>query len=382
MIKNGITRRNFISKTTAGFAGAAVPSGLAPGLAGGGDKKELTANVRYPAGSFASEVKRLPPEEIYDFHKRLSTGPVHLPNRNRKLQPVENEMHIPDDGWKIFRIKGKSIVTDNAVDDFRDYLEVSQNVKVEAEGLESLDGWKDLKNCIVVGTREQLPGCGARLKASKDYELKVAQDQVVVCGYDDLGAMHGLYNLEARMNLREAPYLPLNLNTVRHSLFDRRIVFSWMGWMEFQDPLLCHLAHDGFDGIYAGALTNPNGDRTTAESSTDFYARILFKVRLQDPAIIRDLINRAAKYGIKVYTPICWQYLGTREDEEGLRRLVREIVKQFPDIKGYILLTEGFWYDGWRSTKDDEWISNWSKAIGIVEEECHKAVRLLVWLVH
>ena len=190
------------------------------------------------------------------------------------------------------------------------------------------------------------------------------------------------------MNMREAPFLPKDLKVVRHSLYDTRMVLSWMGWMEFPDRLLSHLAHDGFDGIFASVYANPNGDRTTAETSTDFYARLLYNVRPQNPERIRDLINRASKYGIKVYTPIIWQYTATKESEEGLRKLVRDIVKEFPDIKGYILLTEGFWYKKWGGGHGAdkeyirEWARNWCSAVGIVEEECHKidpTIDILPW---
>ena len=190
------------------------------------------------------------------------------------------------------------------------------------------------------------------------------------------------------MNLRETPFLPKNLNTVRHSLYETRMVLSWMGWMEFPDRFLSHLAHDGFDGIYASVYANPNGDRTTAENSTDFYARSLFTVRMQDPKRMRDLVDRASKFGIKVYTPICYQYVGTKESEEGLRKLVKDIVKELPDIKGYVLLTEGFWYKKWGGGHGagkeyiQEWARNWCKAVGIVEEECHKidsSIEILPW---
>ena len=190
------------------------------------------------------------------------------------------------------------------------------------------------------------------------------------------------------MNLREAPFLPANLKTVRHSLYDTRMVLSWMGWMEFPDQLLSHLAHDGYDGIFASVYANPNGDRTTAESSTEFYARLLYRVRQQDPEKIHDLIARADRFGIKVYTPIIYQYLGTPESEAGLRKLVRDIVKEFPGIHGYILLTEGFWYKEWAAghVDDDEqmkeWARNWCKAVGMVEEECHRidpSIEILPW---
>jgi hypothetical protein len=211
---------------------------------------------------------------------------------------------------------------------------------------------------------------------------------VTVCGYDERGSMFGLYNLEARMNLREGPFLPSQLNTVRHSLYNARMVHSWMGWMEFPDSLLSHLAHDGFDAIFASVYANPNGDRSTAESSTDFYARLMMRIRDQDPARVHDLIKRASRYGIKVYTPIIYQYMGTEESEAGLRKLVRDIVRDFPEIQGYVLLTEGFWYKRWGGGHGaDEaymrdWAQNWTKAVGIVAEECHRinpAIEVLPW---
>ena len=338
---------------------------------------------------FAREVERvLPQEELYDYHKRLSQGPVHVPRRDAEARLRTGELAIPEQSWKLVWSQRSSPILQNAVRDFRDYLDKSMRVQLEVEGRDSLDGWQSLSRCIVVGTRDQLPNCGPALKGPKDYEILATPQRLTVCGYDERGAMYGLYNLEARMNLRGAPFLPADLNSVRHSLYSTRMVHSWMGWMEFPDPLLSHLAHDGFDGIFASVYANPNGDRTTAESSTEFYARLLFRVRPQDPARMRDLINRAARFGIKVYTPIIYQYLGTPESEAGLRKLVRDIVKEFPDIQGYVLLTEGFWYKKWGgghgASKEyvQDWARNWSRAVGIVAEECHRinpAIEILPW---
>ncbi len=297
-------------------------------------------------------------------------------------------MILPDQGWKLKMGRGNSMILQTAALDFQDYLEISQNVKVETEVRDSLAGWQDFSQSIIVGTRQQLPGCGLTLKTPKSYEIAVTPERIIVCGYDERGAMFGLYNLESRMNLREAPFLPKELKTARESLFDTRMVLSWMGWMEWPDRLLSHLVHDGFDAIFASVYANPNGDRTVGETSTDFYARILYKMRKQDPDRVRDLINRAGRFGIRVYTPIIYQYLGTRESEMGLRKLVREIVKEFPDIRGYILLTEGFWYSAWGGGHGagkkymQQWARNWSKAVSIVEEECHRAdpsIEIIPW---
>ena len=383
------SRRDFIGKTTVGLAGAAAAAtGITPVTAGNEIDLDTSVKHRYPSSSFTSEVEQLPEERLYDHHKYLSSAPVHIKRRDNNLVKKSDEMQLPHNGWKICWIKGNSIIMDNAVDDFRDYLSVSQDVEVESESVNSLDNWQGLKQTIIVGTKEQLLDCGQELKGPKDYEIRVTPNNIMICGFDERGAMFGLYNLEARMNMREAPFLPEDLKTVRHSLYSTRMVLSWMGWMEFPDQLLSHMAHDGFDGILVGIYTNPNGDRTTAETSTDFYARILYNQRKQDPNKVKDLIKRASKYGIKVYTQIIYQYMGTTESEEGLRKLVKDIVKEFPDIQGYVLLTEGFWYKKWgggHGTGKDylqEWAQNWSHAVGVVEEECHKLnpnIEILPW---
>jgi len=162
---------------------------------------------------------------------------------------------------------------------------------------------------------------------------------------------------------------------------------GWAG-SEFPDAVLSHMAHDGFDAIFASVYTNPNGDRTTAESSTDFYARLMHRIRRQDPARVRDLIDRATRFGIKVYTPIIYQYTGTPESEADLRRLVQEILVDFSDIAGFVLLTEGFWYKQWGgghgASKEyiEDWARNWSYAVGVVAEECRKVnpeIEILPW---
>lgn len=385
--KKKFSRRDFVVKSATGFAGLAMPEYISGSNNIIGKEKGKPA-ITSPSGTFNAEVENLPEEKPYDYHKRLSEDPVHIWKRNVDNHPSSDEMAIPDNGWRLVWKQSSSPILQGAVRDMEDYLKTSMGVSVGIYAQESLKNWDKLESCIVVGTRDQLPGCGRTLKGTKDYEIAVTNNRIVVCGYDERGAMFGLYNLEARMNFREAPFLPNSLKTVRHSLYKTRMVLSWMGWMEWPDKLLSHLVHDGFDGIFASVYANPNGDRTTASTSTDFYARLLYKVRDQDPVRIKDLINRAARFGIKVYTPIIWQYLGTSESEMGLRKLVREIVKQFPDIRGYILLTEGFWYRKWggghHASKEymQEWARNWGKAVGIVEEECHRidpSIEILPW---
>ena len=340
------------------------------------------------SGDFSREVARaLPPEKPYAYHQRLATESVHLARRCPAPRATDGDAALPRNGWRIVFPAGATEVLALAAQDLQDYLRVALDIEVVPAARESLADWNTLTQCIVVGTRAQMPGIGGELRGPKDYQIVVGKERIAVCGFDERGATHGLYHLEARLNLG-GRFLPEGLNTVRHSLHDTRMVLSWMGWMEWPDTVLSHLAHDGFDAIFASVYANPNGDRTTAETSTDFYARLLHRIRPQDPARIRDLIDRAARYGIKVYTPIVYQYLGTPESEEGLRRLVREILREFPDIRGYVLLTEGFWYKKWGGGHGagkeylQDWARNWTRAVAIVAEECHAAdptIEVLPW---
>ncbi len=391
MKRNKISRKKFLNQTASGLIGSAAGSFSTASFSLLSCKRETSDYFSLDKSYqlFINEMIRLLPEEKpYSYHKRLAEEPVHVPRRDFNAAADEKEMSLSDNNWKILWNKNSGPVLQNAVADFSDYLDKSMDLKVITEGLNSLEGLQNASYCIIAGTKDQLPGCGTTLTGPKDYEITVSPEFIRVCGFDERGVMFGLYNLEARMNLREAPFLPKDLKTVRHSLYNARMVLSWMGWMEWPDMLLSHLAHAGFDSIFASVYANPNGDRTTAETSTDFYARLMFRVRKQDPAKMRDLINRAAKFGISVYAPIIYQYMGTSESEKGLRKLVRDIVSEFPDIRGYILLTEGFWYKSWRdrggSTKEGQkdWARNWCQAVKIAAEECHRInpdIEILPW---
>lgn len=376
-----------MAKSATGFAGLAISQYVH------GEKNNIvweqnpSPGAKLP-GSFEAEVEKLPEQHSYDYHKKLATESVHSWKRDKQAKPSKEEMLIPDNGWKLLFISPQTAGLATAIEDLVTYFDKTMGVSLNAEGQSSLRSWRNARSCIIVGTREQLPGCGKALRQTKDYEITTRGKQIVICGYDEAGAMFGIYHLEARLNLREAPVLPKNLKTVRHSLYNTRMVLSWMGWMEWPDQLLSHIVHDGFDGIFTSIYANPNGDRTTATTSTDFYARLLYKNRDQNPAVVKDLIQRANRFGIKVYTQIIWQYLGTPESEAGLRKLVRDIVTEFPEIRGFVLLTEGFWYKRWGGGHGagkeylQEWARNWCKAVGIVEEECHKInpdIEILPW---
>ena len=331
------------------------------------------------AGDSDSEAFRvLPVEERYAYHKVLKEGPIHRPRRDPAAEVSSDEVSLDAGGWKLLAAGEEDGVLAVAANDFSDYLEVAMQAPAALELSSSLENWDDAERAIVVGTKDTLPGCGAGLEGSKDYALDFSDRRLLVCGFDEIGAAQGLYNLEARMNLREGPYLEKG-RTVRKSLYQKRLVLNNMGWMEWPDNYLSLIAHAGFDGIYASVYANPNGAEGTAHYT---------KIRKQKPEDMQDLLDRASRYGISVYAPVLFRYTGTRESEQELRALMRDILGQFPRIQGYVLLTEGFFYDEWFGAGGHggadlrDWARKWSRAVEIVVEEAHRVnpdIEVLPW---
>lgn len=351
-------------------------------------------SAAHPAGAedaqlanFHSEAfAALPVESSYAFHKALAEGGWQL-RRDPKARPSGAEMAIPENGWSILIRSGASEPLRRAAAELRRYLSIAMRTQVLEETAPSIADWALRKKVILAGTRQDLPGCGTSLTGSKDYQIKVTPDRIVVCGYDELGAMHGLYNLEERTDLREAPFLPHDLDTTRRSLFKVRMTMSGLGWMEWPDPYLACVARHGFDAIFTSVYANPNGAPFPSWLSGLPYGAA-YRFRKQDPARLSDLVRRAANYGIRVYCPILYRLDGTTQNEQRLRTLVRDIVTQFPGIRGYVLLTEGFWYKTWfgaggHGTIDlRDWVKNWAKGVSIVADECHRlnpTIEVLPW---
>lgn len=328
------------------------------------------------AESFAARAYSvLPVEQSYDFIEQHTRG-LPAPSRDPAAKPSASEFEIPARGWKIRIAQGAAEPLRVAAAEFQGYLRQSMKIDVPVE-TGPLEDWATARQVIVAGV---LPGCGSALRASKDYRLTASPERVAVCGFDDRGAMYGLYHLWERISLREAPILPRSLETVRHSKFQARMVLSGLGWMEFPDQYLATLPRYGFDAIHCSIYRNPNNAPGVGPHWDD--------MKEHKPGAMKDLIRRAARYGIDVYTPLLFHYTGTPENVAALRKLVRDVVTEFPEIRGYVLLTEGFYYAKWfgaggHGDQDlKRWVSEWSHAVAIAAEEMHKInpkIEVLPW---
>lgn len=171
MAKRKITRRNFIDKTTSGILGAVVASGTSlsgssgKALSGKITKPVDRSHIKFAGGDFTREVEKiLPPEKPYDYHRKLTAGPVHVPGRDYTAASKTGEMSFLQNDWKLVWNTGSSIVLQNAVQDFQDYMDKSMGIRIGVDGRDSIEQWKPMRQAIIVGTRDQMPGCGLALK--------------------------------------------------------------------------------------------------------------------------------------------------------------------------------------------------------------------------
>lgn len=327
----------------------------------------------------AFEIQALPAlavEEPFDFIRQQAEGLPPSP-RDPGACPLNKEIEIST-GWVIELPDDATLPLVTAGEELQRYLKEAMGVTVELKRTAHSGEGRTRQKVIVAAARDKMPGCGELLKAPKDYQISVANNAVTVCGFDERGAMYGLYNLIMRFCLREAPFLPKDLDTVRHSLYKARMTLSGLGWMEWPDRYLATLPLYGYDAIYCSVYRNANNAPAEGPYWND--------MRKHAPGDMKNLLRRAARFGIDCYVPLLYRYEGTPESEAGLRKLVREIVTEFPEIRGYVLLSEGFSYGNWFKGNTEEerrtWLREWTKAVGIATEEAHKvnpALEILPW---
>ena len=288
-------------------------------------KDNLRERTDISAAEFAAHaLSLLPLEPAYHFREALLNEPKTY-RRDPEAKLRNTEMAIANSGWTIAIASQGSALLNNTVDSFITYAENAFGLKIQpVPPRRKLDAGK----IIVVGNKNDLPDYAEGLRQRKDYRIVITPEQIVVCGFDDSGAMHGVYNLEARMNLREAPFLPCPLDVTRHSLFKVRMTFSCLGRMDWPDEYLSLLPRYGIDALYASPYANILGG-----------CRYRGFGHIQLRSEMNSLIARAAKFGLKLYCPFINQINGDQIDES---ELIRRMITAFPEIKGYILLTEGF----------------------------------------
>ncbi len=202
-------------------------------------------------------------ETPFEFKKTLLQ--VHKPHRvNPDAVKKLSGTAITAD-WTIAFPRDAGEVLRNAAVDLAEYFAVSMDLPLSSCACAG-------RQAISIAVDPALPPRAFRIRAGEGIEIT---------GADERAAAQGCYALEDELNLNEAPILAPCDKTLR-ARFSPRIIHSGMESGNYPDEHLRMLAHAGIDGVKIGTRN-----------------------AISDPAVrerVNDLIARAARYGIDVYT--------------------------------------------------------------------------------
>ncbi len=211
-------------------------------------------------------------EQIFDFRKNLLC--VHEKEiRDLSVAKKDNEYFFYDKA-KVSIRKTSGSLTRSAALDFADYMRVSMGVFVSVE--------EDENDCDVFVCLAEEAGIDlGEVKSYRGFMIVTDETGIKVYGHDERGIAQGLYYLEDIMTLNHAPSVPYGV-IKRKPLYSPQMVHSAYGLDDFPDEYLSRIAHEGRDAI----LVFTKDLNMTPSGYLDF----------------NDLIRRAAKYGIDVYS--------------------------------------------------------------------------------
>jgi hypothetical protein len=259
----------------------------------------------------------LPDEKSFEFKEKIDSE-TYLETVSEKISPNPDEFVI-DNAWTLALDKSSSTVLNNACLSFRESMKKSFGIELN----QTFPAKPFLQNQIIIRVLAK------DLKGPKDYSISCKNGNILVCGGGEAGCMFALYYLEYLLLMRGGLCLKKNLNITRHSLFDVRIAMTCMGWMHWPDNYLEMLPRYGIDGIYISPYANICGGQR--------YRTI---GHIQSPQKVHQLIERAKKWGLKIYCQFINQGSpDTKIDEEDT---LNKMLEEFPQIDGLILLTEGY----------------------------------------
>lgn len=200
-------------------------------------------------------------EKHYAFRDRLQQ--VHMPDRvNPDIWTKKSGVVVTED-WTIAVPDTAGELLRTAADDLADYFKVSMRVTLGMNGTRK----------ITISVDSTLP--------ERAFRIRVGESGILITGHNEKAAAQGIYALEDEMNLNEGPIAAVQ-DTTRQMRFTPRVIHSGLGSGMYPDAHLSMLAHAGMDAIMLGT-----GAVLSNSASMER---------------VNDVIRRAARYGIDVYT--------------------------------------------------------------------------------
>ena len=257
-------------------------------------------------------------EKNYEFRQRLLA--FHEPGlRDHSVQMPQNAFVITAD-TDIIVEKNAPPMLRRAAEYLRDFLSVSMETDVRV--VRAGSGLPLAKpNVVIITTNERNPVDMADGDAPRGFRMDTG-DNIVITGYDDAGALMGVFRVADICGLNRAPYIVKGMEA-RSPLFSPRMAHSGYGLDDFPDAHLTSLSRAGMDAI----LVFVKGVDETPYGYLDF----------------NNLCRRAADWGLGVYA---YSYLKSAVHPEDpaadtyYEKIYGSVFKACPLFKGVVLVGE------------------------------------------
>ncbi len=236
-------------------------------------------------------------EKNYDFRARH--WQIHKPGRRfDERVPLDSEIII-DENWKLGFAEDSDIVIVNAMNDFQDYLFVSMGISLK----------------ITRTKGEKVIWMEESATRKKGFDLTVEDNAVIISTFP-MDAFKAVVHMEDIMNLEGAPILQKGTFD-RTPIYNNISIHSGSGIDDYCDNELLAAVHAGYDAINIMVKD--------------------FDVTAAGPANINDIIERAARFGIK---SVLFNYMECyhHPDEDNVQHyfdeIYGELFRRYPKAVG------------------------------------------------
>ncbi len=334
-------------------------------------------------------------EERFAFVRQATAPPYSHARRLRDpaRKPRPDEMAV-DGSWTIVGPPRGNRVIDAAIGDLQTYLDRCLAVRLAVAHEKLSPQTLQRERVIVVGEAATLPQFAAGLKPPESYRVKIDPRRIVLCGADDRGAMRAVYYLEDVMGFAAGPYVKRG-EQKRTCLFSPRITHAIAPNCTFvndlsqpnvySDGMLWHISHQGFNAIFlygnleevtfaSRVFPELNDVRASRQFGSDEVFPEVHDARapLRRLQRLRELVDRAARFGIDVYLYYATNYhhpmpkwfyekhpdcqgcgwggsmcTSSPQVQQYLAETTRNLFQAVPRLKGLVMIfdSEGFFND-------------------------------------
>jgi len=249
-----------------------------------------------------------------------------------KILKADKELVVVDESWSIDVPVECSLVVKTGAEDLQSYLKRKKGLSLEIRKISEMEIQGKI---ILIVKKGELGVSYPELKESESYILEIDDNKITICGFDDRGAIYGIYYLEDLMGFQDDAKIG-KTKLVKKPLFRWRFATDFS--LKFPDENLSFLSHVGVNCLYVHIF--PFMEQLVPSDILPQDGINIVRNE-KDLERVKDICSRAQKYGLDCYIYVRDTFPLTPKlaGEEKFMRpfpgyLENEIFEKFPDVRG------------------------------------------------